>query len=247
MPLHIACMYHLEHLNSKLFLLAHELVDKEPESAISWYAVGMWYMCIKKFQEARTYFRYAAKTLRANFLWEMYSPISRHSKTSLMDPRFAPAWIAFAHAFSFEGEHEHAVTAYSTCARLYTGSHLPLMFVGMEHIILSNRQQAEEALFAANHMCDADPLLLNERGVMAFTNDEYVHASYTSLRHFRSDQYLMLAQLRDCSETLCRGVRARTSGTSVPESVDPNVSQPRHGTEKAWVCILYPLCAYSDD
>ncbi|KAI0787967.1 TPR-like protein [Fomes fomentarius] len=155
MPLHIACMYHLEHLNSKLFLLAHELVDKEPESAISWYAVGMWYMCIKKFQEARTYF----------------------SKTSLMDPRFAPAWIAFAHAFSFEGEHEHAVTAYSTCARLYTGSHLPLMFVGMEHIILSNRQQAEEALFAANHMCDADPLLLNERGVMAFTNDDYETAA----------------------------------------------------------------------
>lgn len=38
-----------------------------------------------------------------------------------MDPRFAPAWIAFAHAFSMEGEHDHAVTAYSTCARLYTG------------------------------------------------------------------------------------------------------------------------------
>ncbi|RDX43838.1 TPR-like protein [Lentinus brumalis] len=155
MPLHIACMYHLKHLNPKLFLLAHELVDREPENAISWYAVGIWYMCIGKYQEARTYF----------------------SKTSLMDPRFAPAWIAFAHAFSFEGEHEHAVTAYSTCARLYTGSHLPLMFVGMEHIILMNRQQAEEALLAANHMCEADPLLFNERGVMAFMNEDYETAA----------------------------------------------------------------------
>ena len=48
------------------------------------------------------------------------------------------------------------------------------MFVGMEHIILMNRQQAEEALLAANRMCEADPLLFNERGVMAFMNDEYV-------------------------------------------------------------------------
>nr|VWO99768.1 ANK_REP_REGION domain-containing protein [Ganoderma boninense] len=155
MPLHIACMYHLSHLNPKLFLLAHELVEREPENAISWYAVGIWYMCIHKYQEARTYF----------------------SKTSLMDPRFAPAWVAFAHAFSFEGEHEHAVTAYSTCARLYTGSHMPLMFVGMEQIILSNQHQAEEALLAAQHMCDADPLLFNERGVMAFTKEDYETAA----------------------------------------------------------------------
>ncbi|KAI0349743.1 TPR-like protein [Trametes cingulata] len=154
-PLHVACMYHIKHLNSKLFLFAHDLVEKEPESATSWFAVGMWYMCVEKFPEARTYF----------------------SKTSLMDPRFAPAWIAFAHAFSMEGEHDHAVTAYSTCARLYTGSHLPLMFVGMEHMILSNLKLAEEALYAAQYMCDSDPLLFNERGVMFFMNEDYESAA----------------------------------------------------------------------
>lgn len=47
--------------------------------------------------------------------------IFRYSKTSLMDPRFGPAWIAFAHTFAMEGEHDHAVTAYSTCARMFTG------------------------------------------------------------------------------------------------------------------------------
>lgn len=57
MPLHLACMHHLGHLHSKLFVLAHELVDKEPEAAISWYAVGVWYMCQKKWAEARKYFR----------------------------------------------------------------------------------------------------------------------------------------------------------------------------------------------
>lgn len=38
-----------------------------------------------------------------------------------MDPRFGPAWIAFAHTFAMEGEHDHAVTAYSTCARMFAG------------------------------------------------------------------------------------------------------------------------------
>lgn len=51
-------------------------------------------------------------------------------------------------------------------------SHLPLMFVGMEHIVLSNLVLADEALFAAHSMCDADPLLANERGVMAYNHGE---------------------------------------------------------------------------
>lgn len=116
MPLHIACMHHLPHLHSKLFILAHELVDREPESATSWYAVGVWYLTQKKWPEARTYFRcvHISDTigLRGSFMT---------SKTSLMDPRFGPAWIAFAHTFAFEGEHDHAVTAYSTCARMFAG------------------------------------------------------------------------------------------------------------------------------
>ncbi|GLB40557.1 putative anaphase-promoting complex, cyclosome, subunit 3 [Lyophyllum shimeji] len=155
MPLHIACMYHLSHLHSKLFILAHEMVDREPENPISWYAVGVWYLSGGKWAQARQYF----------------------SKTSLMDPRFGPAWIAFAHTFAFEGEHDHAVTAYSTCARMFTGSHLPLMFVGMENIMLSNYALADEALNAANSMCDGDPLLVNEMGVMAFNHGDFQRAA----------------------------------------------------------------------
>ena len=40
----------------------------------------------------------------------------------------------------------------------------------MEHIMLSNFDTADENLEAANKMCDSDPLLLNERGVMAFNH-----------------------------------------------------------------------------
>lgn len=57
MSLHIACMYHLSHLNSKLFILAHEMVDREPENPISWYAVGVWYLSHGKWAQARQYFR----------------------------------------------------------------------------------------------------------------------------------------------------------------------------------------------
>lgn len=57
MPLHIACMYHIAHLHSKLFMLAHELVDREPENPVSWYAVGVWYLASGKWSQARQYFR----------------------------------------------------------------------------------------------------------------------------------------------------------------------------------------------
>ncbi|EAU85567.2 cell division control protein 16 [Coprinopsis cinerea okayama7 len=155
LPLHIACMYHLNHLHSKLFLLAHEMVDREPENPLSWYAVGVWYLTNGKWSQARAYL----------------------SKTTLMDPRFAPAWAAFGHTFALEAEHEHAVTAYSTCARIFAGSHLPLLFIGMEQIKLSNYRLADEALAASHALCADDPLLCNERGVMAFNHGDYEKAA----------------------------------------------------------------------
>ena len=53
-------------------------------------------------------------------------------------------------------------------------SHLPLLFIGMEQIMLSNFRLADEALHAAAALCENDPLLCNERGVMAFNHGEYV-------------------------------------------------------------------------
>jgi anaphase-promoting complex subunit 6 len=43
------------------------------------------------------------------------------SKANLHEPRYAPAWIAFAHSFAYEGEHDQAITAYATCTRLFKG------------------------------------------------------------------------------------------------------------------------------
>jgi anaphase-promoting complex subunit 6 len=58
------------------------------------------------------------------------------------------------------------------------------MFIGMEHIVLSNYAQADESLNAANAMCDGDPLLINERGVMAFNHGRCFPPT-TSLDQFR--------------------------------------------------------------
>lgn len=40
--------------------------------------------------------------------------------------------------------------------------------------MLSNYRLADEALHAAAALCENDPLLCNERGVMAFNHGEYV-------------------------------------------------------------------------
>ena len=50
-------MYHLPHLHSKLFLLAHEMVERGPENPVSWYAVGVWYLAGGKWGPAQQYFR----------------------------------------------------------------------------------------------------------------------------------------------------------------------------------------------
>ncbi|WWC93598.1 hypothetical protein V866_000433 [Kwoniella sp. B9012] len=155
LPLHLACMHHIHRLRSSLFMLAHDLVEQDPQAATTWYAVGLWYFSGKRWAEARRYF----------------------SKANLIDSRFAPAWIAFAHSFAYEGEHDHAITAYSTSARLFQGSHLPLLFIGMEHLQLSASNLAEEYFRAAEVINFSDPLLLNELGVVAYNREDYDQAA----------------------------------------------------------------------
>ncbi|TDL19901.1 TPR-like protein [Rickenella mellea] len=227
MPLHVACMHHLPHLNARLFVLAHEMVEREPEAAMSWYAVGVWYLTAKKWVEARTYF----------------------SKTSLMDPRFAPAWIAFAHTFALEGEHDHAVTAYSTCARLFTGSHLPLMFVGMEHIMLSQHALADEALNAANVMCDGDPLLINERGVMAYNHGNYERAVELFKDSLELAQVTQGSHVSWASTYVNLGTALHRAGR-LPEARDAYRKvlemQPRHATALAFLGKIHHLMGNVD-
>ncbi|KUI52675.1 Anaphase-promoting complex subunit cut9 [Cytospora mali] len=144
-PIHLACLYELKEKNL-LFLVAHELADSHPEEPCTWLAVAIYYYLIGKIAEARRYF----------------------SKASMMDSHFGPAWIGFAHTFAAEGEHDQAISAYSTAARLFMGTHLPQVFLGMQHHAMNNMTVAEEFLNTAYGLCKTDPLLLNEMGIVYY-------------------------------------------------------------------------------
>ncbi|SPN97657.1 related to anaphase control protein cut9 [Cephalotrichum gorgonifer] len=147
-PVHLACLYELR-MKNVLFLVAHDLADTHPEEPCAWLAVGTYYFAIGRVPEARRYF----------------------SKASTMDVHFGPAWIGFAHTFAAEGEHDQAISAYSTAARLFMGTHLPQVFLGMQNHALNNMTLAEEFLRTAHGLCASDPLLMNEMGVVKYHQD----------------------------------------------------------------------------
>ncbi|KAM3417981.1 hypothetical protein BST61_g6193 [Cercospora zeina] len=144
-PLHLSLLAQLNHTNA-LFALAHELADTHPNEPCTWLAVGTYYLNTNRIPEARSYF----------------------SKASLMDPHFGAAWVGFAHTFAAEGESDQAIAAYSTAARLFQGTHLPQLYLGMQEIALGNLAIAREYLTAAYTLCQGDPLLINEIGVVCY-------------------------------------------------------------------------------
>jgi anaphase-promoting complex subunit 6 len=158
-PLHLACLYELGRRND-LFYIAHDLADHHPEEPCSWLAVGIYYLLIDKVADARRFF----------------------SKASMMDPHFGPAWIGFAHTFAAENEHDQAISAYSTAARLFMGTHLPQLFLGMQNLLLNNMTLADEFLKTAYGLCKADPLLLNEIGVVCYHQDKLDEAEQWFIR-----------------------------------------------------------------
>lgn len=153
LPVHVASLHELGEKNA-LFLLAHDLADTNPSEPCSWLAVGTYYLSIGRIAESRRYF----------------------SKASMMDPHFGPAWIGFAHTFAAEGEHDQAISAYSTAARLFQGTHLPHLFLGMQNLQLNNLSLAREYLKTAYDLCENDPLLLNEMGVVYFHEEQLLDA-----------------------------------------------------------------------
>ncbi|KAF2768740.1 TPR-like protein [Teratosphaeria nubilosa] len=150
LPLHLSLLYQLNHTNA-LFALSHDLADTHPNEPCTWLAVGTYYLATNRIPEARSYF----------------------SKASLMDPHFGPAWIGFAHTFAAEGEGDQAIAAYSTAARLFQGTHLPQLFLGMQELALDNLAIAREYLTSAYALCDRDPLLINELGVCAYKEERF--------------------------------------------------------------------------
>ncbi|KAH7544006.1 hypothetical protein JRO89_XS15G0085200 [Xanthoceras sorbifolium] len=147
---HLAAAMELGHSN-ELYLMACNLVKDYPQKALSWFAVGCYYYCIKKNDQSRRYF----------------------SKATNLDGTFLPAWIGFGNAFAAQEEGDQAMLAYRTAARLFPGCHLPTLYIGMEYMRTHSFKLAEQFFMQAKSICPSDPLVYNELGVVAYHMKEY--------------------------------------------------------------------------
>ncbi|KAI3441465.1 TPR_REGION domain-containing protein [Psidium guajava] len=147
---HLAAATELGHSN-ELYLMACNLVKDYPQKALSWFAVGCYYYCIKKYDQSRRYF----------------------SKATNLDGTFPPAWIGFGHAYAARDEGDQAMSAYRTAARLFPGCHLPTLYIGMEYMRTHSFKLAEQFFMQAKTICPSDPLVYNELGVVSYHMKEY--------------------------------------------------------------------------
>ncbi|GMH75379.1 hypothetical protein TrST_g11702 [Triparma strigata] len=150
----ISCLVDLKRV-SELFYFAHQLVDSRPRSAVSWFAVGAYYHLIGKNDVAQRHF----------------------GKASRMNPRFVEAWVAFGNAFAAQDESDQAMSAYRAAQRLFNGSHIPLLYIGMEYIRTNSRSLARHFLLSASNLNNQDPLAFNELGVVSYRQGEYEEAA----------------------------------------------------------------------
>ncbi|XP_022984323.1 anaphase-promoting complex subunit 6-like [Cucurbita maxima] len=152
---HLAAAMELGHSN-ELYLMACNLVKDYPQKALSWFAVGCYYYCIKKYDQSRRYF----------------------SKATSLDGTFAPAWIGYGNAYAAQEEGDQAMSAYRTGARLFPGCHLPTLYIGMEYMRTHSFKLAEQFFVQAKTICSSDPLVYNELGVVAYDMKEYNKAAW---------------------------------------------------------------------
>jgi anaphase-promoting complex subunit 6 len=131
-----------------------------PKKEIAWFAVGLYYICIREFVDARRYLKY-------RFL---------NSKATAIHSNFGLAWMAFGHSFALEGEHDSAISIYASASKILPNSHLPFLFLGMEHAKMSDWKLAEDYLLIALEMNDADPILLHELGAVYYGQQKYPEA-----------------------------------------------------------------------
>ncbi|CAN1297548.1 Anaphase-promoting complex subunit 6 [Linum perenne] len=154
--IHLAAAMELGNSN-ELYVMSCNMVKDEPQRmiyvrAISWFAVGCYYYCIKKYEQSRRYF----------------------SKATSLDGIFAPAWLGYGNAYAAKNEGDHAMSAYRTAARIFPGCHLPTLYIGMEYMRTHSYKLAEQA----KEICSSDPLVYNELGVVAYNMKEYNKAVF---------------------------------------------------------------------
>lgn len=149
-PVHCCALHQLKR-KPELFAIGHRLVEAYPQRAEAWFAVGCYYLLICEHENARRHF----------------------SKATALQPSFVPAWIGFAHAFAAQEESDQAMAAYRSATRLFAGSPLPWLGIGMEYVRTNHLPLAEQYLRQAHSLCPGHALVNHELGVVHFLKGEY--------------------------------------------------------------------------
>jgi len=68
-------------------------------------------------------------------------------RVTRIDPRCIEGWVGFGNSFAMQDESDQAMSAYRAGQRL-GGSHVPMLYVGMEYLRINN-------LALANHFFNA--------------------------------------------------------------------------------------------
>eukprot|EP01062_Namystynia_karyoxenos_P073212 TRINITY_DN7003_c0_g1_i1.p1 TRINITY_DN7003_c0_g1~~TRINITY_DN7003_c0_g1_i1.p1 ORF type:complete len:710 (+),score=229.51 TRINITY_DN7003_c0_g1_i1:95-2131(+) len=165
--LYATCMTALK-MRTELFELGHDLMARLPQSAAVHYVIGCYYYSTGDSERAGKIF----------------------SRATSIDPKCVEAWVGYGHTFHALEESDHTMQAYRNASRVAPGSHIPLLYLGMEQ---SNLQHAFSFLVEAkaknvHTQLDVawDPALLNELGVVMYKGGKYDKAQELFLKCLES-------------------------------------------------------------
>lgn len=139
---------------TKISTLMNTLILTFTSSWITEFAAGTRQLLFKNFLSARKHF----------------------AKATMLNPSSLVSLIAYGHTFVGELDFDQAIVVYSTATTLFPGSHIPLMFLGMQYLIKRNLSTSESYLKMALVINSTDPLLLNELGVINYQRGNYTEA-----------------------------------------------------------------------
>ena len=77
-----------------------------------------------------------------------------------------------------EHESDQAMAAYRTASRLFPGSHIPWLGIGMEYLRTNHLHLALQYIRQAQEICPYEPLVLHELGHLPHRGEEFEFAGF---------------------------------------------------------------------
>lgn len=93
-----------------------------------------------------------------------------------LDRNFIYSWIGSGHANAIEDKSDQAMSIYRSIQRLFPGSHLAHLYIGMEYLRTNSLPTASISFNQANEIYDRDPIVHNEMGVTLYKQKKYHEA-----------------------------------------------------------------------